>query len=319
MVEVAKSGREKPMTKLHLDIIVPCYNEQECIPMFFAEVSKVMLLCERYTWSVCYIDDGSTDGSLEQIKKLAESSQNVKYVSFSRNFGKEAAIYAGLKKSVGDVVVLMDCDLQDPPQLLPEMLGAVFDGADSVATYRIDRKGEPPVRSWFAEHFYKLMNRFSDVKMKPAARDYRMMTRQYVDALLSLTEVERFSKGLFQWVGFNTKWIPYQNTERVAGETKWSFIKLYHYAISGIVAFSSAPLRIASGMGFMTVLSGLGYLLFCLIRRGFLISMDSIIISVVLLVGGGIILLLGIIGEYMARIYSEIKNRPIFIAREEKL
>jgi glycosyltransferase involved in cell wall biosynthesis len=306
---------------MHLTIIVPCYNEQECVELFVAKTDGVLTPL-KFEYTYIFIDDGSVDNTLEIIKSVAAKRGDVKYISFSRNFGKEAAIFAGLQKSTGDVAVLMDCDLQDPPELIPEMLKAIQSGCENVATFRVNRSGEPPVRSAFATFFYRIMNSMSTVKMKPAVRDFRMMTRKYVDALLSLAEVERFSKGLFQWVGFQTKWIPYQNVERAAGKTKWSFIKLYRYAIGGIVSFSTVPLRIASMIGMFTVLAAviLGVItLSNTIKLGIPATGFSVIATMLLFFSGVIISLLGIIGEYLARMYSEVKRRPIYIEKESNI
>jgi glycosyltransferase involved in cell wall biosynthesis len=304
-----------------INIIVPCYNEQECVHLFYDEARRCLDELKNFEYSIMFIDDGSSDNTLAEIKKLITNvgGERIKYVSFSRNFGKEAAIYAGLQKSTGDIVVLMDCDLQDPPELIPEMLEAIGSGCDSVATYRVNRHGEPPVRSAFAMFFYRIMNSMSVVKMKPAARDYRMMTRKYVDALLSLSEVERFSKGLFQWVGFETKWIPYKIVERAAGKTKWSFFKLYNYAVGGIVAFSTVPLRIASLLGMLTVFTAVILAVITLknvLRVGIIGAGFSVIATLVLFFSGVVIMLLGIIGEYLAKLYSEVKHRPIYIEKE---
>jgi glycosyltransferase involved in cell wall biosynthesis len=306
--------------KQHLDIIVPCYNEQECVPLFIESIAETMDGIGNYTYSVYFIDDGSSDDTLEVIKGIEiQYGKCVKYISFSRNFGKEAAIYAGLQASNGDIVVLMDADLQDPPALLPEMLQALEAGYDSCATYRSDRGGEPPVRSFFANMFYRLMNAVSSVELKPGARDFRMMTREMKDAIVALGECERFSKGLFTWVGFQTKWIEYQNVQRVAGKTKWSFFSLLKYAIGGVVAFSIAPLRLASILGFFVVVLGFLYAAYILIRAliyGTNASGFSTIVILLMFIGGVTIFLLGVIGEYLARIYAEVKRRPIYIARE---
>ncbi|MDR2355578.1 MAG: glycosyltransferase family 2 protein [Clostridiales Family XIII bacterium] len=305
-----------------LDIVVPCYNEQECIRLFYDAVSRVMRELKGCDWTVCYVDDGSSDDTLSEIKKLAaeKGERQIKYVSFTRNFGKEAAIYAGLKHSDGDLVALMDADLQDPPTLLPEMLKAVNEeGYDSCATCRTSRTGEPPVRSFFANVFYRLINSISDTKFKPGARDFRLMTHEMRDAVLKLGETERFTKGLLSWVGFRTKWIEYENVKRAAGQSKWSFFKLLKYAISGIVAFSTAPLRLASVLGFVVVGAAALYALYIFLKAviyGTNSSGFSTIIILMMFFSGIIILLLGIIGEYLSRVYSEIKRRPVYIARE---
>jgi glycosyltransferase involved in cell wall biosynthesis len=310
------------MPMKHLDIVVPCYNEQACVRLFYDAVSRVMNEQEGYDWSVLYVDDGSSDGTLSEIKKLAaeKGAGRIKYVSFARNFGKEAAICAGLRMSDGDSVVLMDADLQDPPALLPEMMKAVDEeGYDSCATCRTNRRGEPAVRSFFANVFYRLINSISDTEFKPGARDFRLMTREVRDAVLRLGETERFSKGLLSWVGFRTKWIAYENVKRAAGQTKWSFFKLLKYAVGGIVAFSTVPLRLASVLGFVVVAAAALYALYIFLKAviyGTNSSGFSTIIILMMFFSGMIILLLGIIGEYLSRVYSEIKRRPIYIAKE---
>ena len=233
-----------------LSVIVPCFNEEQALPFFYEEIKKISVKMKDVSFEYLFIDDGSNDNTLSVIKKYSEMDERIKYISFSRNFGKEAAIYAGLKRCKGDFVVIMDADLQDPPSLLPEMYEAVVhEGYDSVATCRVNRKGEPLIRSFFAKLFYKIMNHISDSKIVDGARDYRMMTRQMVDAILSMCEYNRFSKGIFGWIGFRTKWIAYENVERVAGNTKWSFWELFKYSIEGMTAFSVKPLQIASVFG----------------------------------------------------------------------
>jgi glycosyltransferase involved in cell wall biosynthesis len=308
-----------------VDIITPCYNEEECVELFYGAIATTFSFLERYSFSIIFIDDGSADKTLEKIKNLesVHGSEQIKYISFSRNFGKEAAIFAGLEASAGDLTVLMDADLQDPPELLPVMFDAIEnEGYDCCATYRTNRTGEPPVRSWFAEKFYLTINAMSKVKMKAGARDFRVMTRKMTDAVVLLGEYERFSKGLFMWVGFKTKWIDYKNVNRVAGNTKWSFFSLFKYAVSGIVAFSTVPLRIASILGVFVVLGAIGYMLYIFtatIFFGVKTSGFATTIIFMLFLCGTIIVLLGIIGEYIARIYSEIKHRPIYISRESNI
>ena len=230
-----------------LTVVVPCYNEEEAIPFFYEEMEKIMVLfSEKWpeiTFEYLFIDDGSIDNTLYTVKKLRTKDEKVRYVSFSRNFGKEAGIYAGLEKAKGDFVVIMDVDLQDPPKLLPEMFQAIYEeGYDSSATRRVTRKGEPPIRSFFARCFYKIMNRMSETEIVDGARDYRIMNRKMVDAIIHMSEYNRFTKGIYSWVGFKTKWIEFENVERVAGETKWSFWKLFLYSIEGIISFTTAPL-----------------------------------------------------------------------------
>jgi len=303
---------------MHLDIIVPCYNEQECVSLFYTETTAVMDTVAGVAWSVCFVDDGSRDATLAEIKQLVavHGAERVRYISFARNFGKEAAIYAGLQASRGDLAVLMDCDLQDPPSLLPQMLAELGNGYDCVATHRFNRRGEPFVRSMFANMFYSVMNKFSNVNMQPGARDCRLMTAQVRDAILSLGEYERFSKGLFAWVGFNTRWLEYENIERAAGITKWSFIKLIKYAVGGIVAFTTTPLRLASLVGGAAILLSTVYGIYRLVRYGLHFDTGSVVILLMLFLFGVSIAFLGIIGEYVARMYNEVKHRPIYIMRE---
>lgn len=306
-----------------ITIVVPCYNEEKAIPFFYEEIQRVKKLMPKVNLELLLVDDGSKDGTLEQFHTLKEKDSSINYISFSRNFGKEAAIYAGLSHAKGDYVAIMDADLQDPPALLPQMYDALTkEGYDSAATRRVTRKGEPPIRSFFARKFYKLMNRISDVELMDGARDFRLMSRKYVDALLSLKEYNRFSKGLFGWVGFKTKWIEFENVERVAGETKWSFWKLFKYSIEGIVAFSEAPLYAASYLG--ALMSGVGFLamIFIIIRQ--LMFHNSAygwpsMVCIIILIGGIQLLGIGVLGLYFSKMYLEIKNRPIYIANEISL
>ena len=308
-----------------LDIVTPCYNEEECVLLFYNEVERVMLDMPGYTYTIIFINDGSTDATLHQIKDLAKTygSDKIKYISFSRNFGKEAAIYAGLKASTGDFTALMDCDLQHPPAMLPRML-SVLDRkeADVCGAKRVNRNGEPKLRSLFSKWFYRLINKLSNVKLEPNVSDFRVMTRDVVKAIISLPERERFTKGIFSWVGFRTEWINYENVERAAGTTTWSFIKLFMYALSGITAFSTAPLRLASVLGFVVVAGGFGYGIFTLLSvliRGVRTSGFATVIILMLFLSGIIIILLGIIGEYLSRIYYEIKARPVYISNETNI
>ncbi len=269
---------------------------------------------------ILYIDDGSKDGTVAEVKKLRERDENVRLVSFSRNFGKEAAIYAGLEKSKGDYVVMMDADLQDPPALLPEMFTHIHEGYDSVATRRVSRKGEPPIRSFFARLFYRLVNRISKTEIVDGARDYRLMTRQVVDAILRMTEYNRFTKGIFGWVGFKTKWMEYENIERAHGETKWSFWKLFLYAIDGITAFSTVPLALASIMG--VVFCIVAFLLIFIIVVKTLLFGDPVggwpsMVCIMCMVSGVQLLCLGIVGQYLSKTYMEVKRRPIYLVKEE--
>ena len=302
-----------------VSIIVPCYNEEKAIPFFYKEVCGIFEQISN-DYEVIFVDDGSTDGTKAIIKQLAETDKHVIYLSFSRNFGKESAMYAGLCNAHGDLTAIMDADLQDPPALLPEMINILkTDDYDSVATRRVTRKGEPPIRSWFAKQFYKIINRFSDANIMDGARDFRMMKRDMLEAIISMSEYNRFSKGIFGWVGFKTKWIDYENQERVAGETKWSFWKLFRYALDGIISFSQAPLNIASGLGFlMTVISFLS-LVFIIIRK--LVVGDPVAgwastICVIVFIGGVQLAVLGILGQYLSKTYLETKKRPHYIIAE---
>lgn len=301
---------------MKLSLIVPCYNEEAALPIFYGETAKVMetLPCE---YELLLIDDGSRDHTLALMRELAERDGHVKYLSFSRNFGKEAAMYAGFCNAEGDYVAVMDADMQDPPALLPQMLELLEGGEyDSVATRRVSREGEPPVRSWFARQFYKLINKISDADVVDGARDFRLMKREMVEAIVAMGEQNRFSKGIFGWIGFRTYWLPYENVERVAGETKWSFWKLFKYAIDGIISFSQAPLRIASWSGlFMTGCSFLA-LLFIVVRKllfGDPVAGWASLICVIIFMGGIQMAALGIIGQYIAKTYVEVKKRPHYI------
>lgn len=306
-----------------ISVVVPCYNEEESILLFYDEISKVAKKMEETVFEFLFVDDGSKDTTLDLCKTLSAEDTRVKYISFSRNFGKEAAIYAGLEYAKGDYVVLMDADLQDPPSLLPEMFRVIKEeGYDSVATRRVTRKGEPIIRSFFARKFYKIMNKISSTEIVDGARDYRLMTRRFVDSLLELKEYNRFSKGLFGWVGYKTKWIEYENINRVAGETKWSFWKLFLYSIEGIVAFSTVPLMfsVITGMTFCGV--AVLFILFVIIRT--LLYGDPVagwpsMICVILLVGGVQLFCTGILGEYLAKTYLEIKKRPVFLVKESNV
>ena len=303
---------------MKLSIIVPCYNEEQSLPLFYPELKKYTDQLEQEI-EVILVDDGSKDNTLNVIKDLKSKNKEIIGISFSRNFGKESGILAGLKESTGDLVVLMDADLQDPPYLLPEMIKAITEeGYDSVATYRVDRAGEPPIRSFFARQFYRLINRISDVEIVDGARDYRLMTRVMVDSIISLSEYHRFSKGIFTWVGFKTKYIAFENVERVAGETKWNFWKLFKYAIEGIVAFTTAPLRISMVMGFFVSFVTLLYMIYVVIKA--LIFGDPVagypsMMSIILFLGGVQLLGIGVLGEYLSKTYMEVKNRPHYIVK----
>ena len=306
-----------------ISVIVPCYNEEESLPLFYPEIKKVRDTLPEYAFEYILVDDGSKDRTVEIMREVAEKDEEIRYLSFSRNFGKESAMYAGLKNASGDYVVLMDADLQHPPALLPEMLkGIKEEGYDSVATRRVDRQGEPPIRSFFARQFYKLMNKISQTELVDGAQDYRMMTRQFVDSLLELSEYNRFSKGLFGWVGYKTKWLPHENTERVAGETKWSFWNLLKYSIDGIVAFSTAPLAIAMVIGILFACLAFIMVIFIVVRT--LIFGDPVagwptLACLILLIGGVQLICIGILGTYLSKAYLEVKKRPIYIAKETNL
>ncbi len=306
-----------------LSVIVPCYNEEENVAPFYEEVVKndAAFREQGIEMELLYIDDGSLDGTVSEIRKLQEKDGRVHFVSFSRNFGKEAAMYAGLEKSKGDYVVIMDVDLQDPPSLLPEMFALLGQGYDSVATRRVDRKGEPPVRSFFAKRFYSLMKKISKTEMMDGARDYRLMTRQMVDAILSMKEYNRFTKGIFGWVGFRTKWLEFENVERARGETKWNFWKLLMYSFEGIIAFSTAPLQIASLMGVFFCILAFVMIIFIIVRK--LIFGDPVsgwpsLVCIILLTSGVQFFCTGILGQYLAKAYMEVKRRPIYLVKEEK-
>ena len=305
-----------------LSVIVPCYNEEENIRDFYDELFKNTPFFEKKEIEVelIYIDDGSKDHTVEEIRKLHKEDGRVHMVSFSRNFGKEAAIYAGLQKSKGDLVVLMDADLQDPPSLLPDMYEYIEQGYDSVATRRVTRKGEPPVRSFFARMFYRIMNRISKTEIVDGARDYRLMTRQVVDAILAMTEYNRFTKGIFGWVGYETKWLEYENIERKKGETKWSFWKLFAYSLEGITAFSTMPLTVAAVMGALFCV--VAFILIVVIIIKTLIFGDPTsgwpsMVCIILLVSGVQLFCLGIVGQYLSKTYMEVKRRPIYLVKED--
>lgn len=305
---------------MRLTVIVPCYNEEAALHFFYAEMEKVMQQMQEVEFELLFVNDGSRDKTLEVIRELAGKDERVKYVSFSRNFGKEAAIYAGLEHSTGDLTAIMDADLQDPPALLPEMYKAIVEeGYDSVATRRVSRKGEPPIRSFFARMFYKLMKKISKADIVDGARDYRLMSRQFVDALLEMGEYNRFSKGLFGWVGFKTKWLEYENIERVAGETKWSFWKLFLYSVDGIVAFSTMPLSLSALLGVCMCMVSVLAVIFIIVRQilygGSAFGWPSMV-CIMMFLGGIQLLCIGILGSYLAKTYLEVKKRPIYICKE---
>lgn len=306
-----------------LTTVVPCYNEEEALPYFQKELNRVSREMPQVEFEILYINDGSSDKSLSVIKQLAMMDNRIKYISFSRNFGKEAAIYAGLKHATGELVAILDADLQDPPSLLPQMYAAIVEeGYDSVATRRVNRKGEPRIRSLFARLFYRVMKRISKADIVDGARDFRLMNRAYVNALLQMSEYNRFSKGMFGWVGFETKWIEFENVGRVAGETKWSFWKLFLYSVDGIVNFSTAPLAIASFVGVgMCGLSVLA-ILFIVVRQllfgGSAFGWPSMA-CIIIFIGGVQLLCIGMLGSYLSRTYLEVKHRPIYICKETNI
>lgn len=306
-----------------ITVVVPCYNEEEALPVFYQEIKKqAILLKERYglTLECLLVDDGSKDHTLSIAKQLNQEDERVSYLSFSRNFGKEAAILAGLEHAKGDYVAMMDADLQDPPELLEKMyLSIVQEGFDCAATRRVTRKGEPPIRSFFARCFYRIINKMSRVEIVDGARDYRLMTRQMVDAILEVKEYNRFSKGLFSWVGFETKWLEFENRERVAGETKWSFWKLFLYSMDGIVAYTTTPLSFASIMGFVCCVAAL--VMICVVIVKTLLWGDPVagypsLICFILFIGGIQLFSIGILGQYLSKTYLESKRRPIYIVKE---
>ncbi len=306
--------------KKSMTLIVPCYNEEESLPLFYRAVCDVIATIEDCDVTLLLVNDGSRDGTLSVMRDLASRDSRVRYLSFSRNFGKEAAMYAGFCNAKGDYVAVMDADMQDPPSLLPQMLDILESGEyDSVATRRVTREGEPPIRSLFARLFYRIINRISDADIVDGARDFRLMRREMVDAIVAMCEYNRFSKGIFGWIGFRTYWLPYKNVERVAGETKWSFFKLFKYSIEGIVNFSQAPLSIASLMGLILTVASFAAILFVVVRRllfGDPVAGWASTICVILLMGGLQLLCLGIVGQYLAKTYLEVKRRPHYIIAE---
>lgn len=318
-----------------ISLVVPCYNEEESIPLFQEEAARVLdEMQTRFgspqdpvTFELVYVDDGSTDATLPELKCIAGQAHpdgmDVRYLSFSRNFGKEAALLAGLDAAHGEYVATMDADMQDPPSLLPTMYEMLLaSDADNVATRRVTRKGEPPIRSFFARMFYRIINRLSDTEIVDGARDYRLMTRRMVNAICSLREYNRFSKGIFGWVGFKTEWLEYENVERVAGKTKWSFFSLFSYSIEGIVAFSTKPLHIASLGGMLFCLLALILLVVVIVRAavfGDPVAGWPSLVCLILFIGGSQMLCLGVFGQYLAKSYVEVKNRPIYVVRESNL
>ena len=303
-----------------VNLIVPCYNEAEALPLFKNELNKVIQTLDQYTFEILLINDGSTDTTLSVMKEICDTDSHYKYISFSRNFGKEAAMYAGFCNSDGDYAAIMDADMQDPPALLPDMLHCLeTEDYDSVATRRVSRIGEPKIRSFFARNFYKLINKISDADVVDGARDFRLMKREMIDSIVAMCEYNRFSKGIFGWIGFKTKWLEYENVNRIAGETKWSFWKLFKYAIDGVINFSQAPLSIASWFGmFMTFVSFVA-VVFIVIRK--LVFGDPVdgwasTVCIITLIGGIQLFCMGIMGQYIAKTYLEVKKRPHYIVSD---
>lgn len=303
-----------------VSIVVPCYNEEESVGIFLSEIQDVL---ENRNFEIIYINDGSSDDTLEKIKSQSETNENVKYISFSRNFGKESAIYAGLKSAKGDLIAVMDADLQHPPKLLPEMISAIEDeNYDVAGAKRISRKGEPKIKSFFSHRYYGFFNRISKIEIVEGGTDYRMMTRQVVNAVLQLEEYNRFTKGLFQWVGFDTKWIEFENVERAAGESTWSFFGLVGYSLEGIIAFSTLPLTLSVLMG--TIVSIIAFIYLIFIVAKYLLYSDPVqgfatIMCAILLLGGIQLLSIGTLGKYLEKTYFETKNRPIYIVKESNI
>lgn len=305
-----------------IDIIVPCYNESEVLDIYFNETKKVISDIKTYQFNFIFIDDGSQDSTLKIMQKYSKENSNVKYISFSRNFGKESAMYAGLKNSTGDYVLIMDVDMQNPPHLIGKMIEVVEQGYDCCGAHRSTRKGDSPVRTFFTRIFYKIVNKISDVNMPDGAGDFRLMSRIMVNAVIAMSEVQRFSKGIFSWIGFKTKWIQFENVERAAGNSKWSFWKLFIYALDGITAFSTIPLKIVSVFGTIISFSSFIYLTYIIVKTLILgkeVQGYASTITLLLFIGGIIVLSCGILGEYIGKIYMEIKNRPIYIIKQTNI
>lgn len=305
-----------------ISLVIPCFNEEDSIPIFYEEASKVLETMNLSSSEFVFVDDGSSDKTLEVLHELSKKDSRVHFVSFSRNFGKEAALYAGLSKACGEYISVMDVDLQDPPSLLPQMLEAIQnEGFDCAATRRVTRKNEPPVRSFFARLFYKIMGKMSDVPVVDGARDFRLMTKKYKDAVLSLMERNRFTKGIFPWVGFKTKWFAYENIERVAGQTKWSFWKLFLYSLDGIIGFSTKPLAFSAIVGIISIFVAFLLIVFIAIRRivfGDPVQGWASLVCFMTLFSGLQLFSVGICGLYISKIYTEVKQRPLYIVREEQ-
>lgn len=308
------------MSKGKVSIVVPMYNEQESLEILYQELNRVTDTIKDYEFEYLFVNDGSKDNTLQEIQRLATADDRVRYVSFSRNFGKEAALYAGLSNADGDYIATMDADLQDPPSLLPQMLAMIeSQDCDNVATRRVNRKGEPPIRSFFARCFYKLVRRLSNIDIADGARDYRLMSRAMVDSILSVSEYNRFSKGIFAWVGYETRWLEFENVERSAGETKWSFWKLVRYSIDGIINFSNTPLQISSYLGMILTIVSFIAIIVEVIRA--LVFGDPVagwpsLVCIITFIGGIELFCMGIMGQYIAKTYMEVKHRPHYIVKE---
>lgn len=304
-----------------ISIVVPCYNEEEALPYFYKEMLKIIKEMKQEKFELIFVNDGSKDKTLDILKDLSDNDKQVKYISFSRNFGKEAAMLAGLEASKGDYVTIMDADLQDPPHFLKLMYDGIKKGYDCVGLRRATRKGEPKLRSFFAKTYYKIINKISDVKIVDGARDFRLMTRQMVDSILRLKEKNRYSKGLFSFVGFKTKWLEYENVERVAGTTKWSFKKLFLYSMESIISFSSFPLMLSLYFAILTLLASFIFLVIIIVKlcMSLFISPLLILLTVILFLSGIILFTIGIMGLYITRIYNEEQSRPIYIIKETNI
>ena len=313
-------GKEQDMKKERISIVVPMYNEQEMVPALYRELQQLSGTMGDYEFEFVLVNDGSSDDTLAWLRQLAKEDERVVYLSFSRNFGKEAALLAGLAHATGDYVATMDADLQDPPALLPRMMELLLEkGFDNVATRRVNRKGEPKIRSFFARMFYKLMRHLSEIEIADGARDYRLMRRAMVDSILSVGESNRFSKGIFAWVGYETGWLEFENTPRAAGETKWSFWKLLRYSLDGIMNFSDAPLRISSFLGLLLTMVSFFAIVFVVVRA--LLLGDPVagwpsLVCIITFIGGIQLFCMGIMGQYIAKTYMEVKRRPHYIIKE---
>jgi glycosyltransferase involved in cell wall biosynthesis len=318
------AGDDGVSAPLMISLVIPCYNEQEAIPIIYDEVCVVLeeLKHKNIAGEFVFVDDGSVDKTLEILDRLREKDDRVRYLAFSRNFGKEAALLAGLQKSKGNFVVTLDADGQDPPRMIPDMLAPVLSGEfDCACSRRVTRKGEPLIRSFFARMFYRIMGVLADVKIADGARDFRLMNRAYVNAILSMPESNRFSKGIFPWVGFRTKWFEYENTQRLAGETKWSFWKLFRYSIDGIMAFSAKPLAVASIFGVLFFAASIGLIAIVAIRRimfGDPVAGWASTICIILFCSGIQLFTTGILGAYLSKTYTEVKRRPHYLVKIEK-